>query len=491
MSPEILKKLRLWQIEPAKHLHSLLLRGENCVDCSDCGTGKTYVACAVMSALKLPTLAVVPKIAISQWEAAAKHFGDTISVIGYEKLRTGRTPYGTWDNMPPTEPRERFFVCQTCQLRIDFENFRPCYAHPAGIHCAVEKRKSWNYGKFSFNPAVKFVIVDEIQRCSGLDSLNADMLIAAKRQNLRVLGLSATLASSPLQFRALGYALGLFNSPRDFVPWARAYGVRYDPQFGGLHWFCGADKQLETMRKIRTNIIPARGARVSTADIPGFPEVDIQAEIYDVDNHEQIRAAHDMMAEALAQVQERASRYAVTELIEVMTGHQRTELLKVPLALELANDFNDKGYSVGIFVNFRQTMEELSARLKCDCIIDGSPAGVKHRVASIEAFQSGASRIILINSAAGGAALSLPDDTGDRPRAGLVFPGYSAERLRQVFGRFPRANSRSTSLYRVLLAAKTGDIKIHKALRAKLNCLDALNDDDLMPENLQLTIAAR
>lgn len=490
MTSEILERLKPWQIAPAKHLHSLLSQGQNAVDCSDCGTGKTYVACAVMHALKLPTLAVVPKIAVSQWEAAAAHFGDTVSVIGYEKLRTGRTPFGTWEHMPPADP-QRYFQCQSCQLRVDFDNFQPCYAHPAGIHCIVEKKTSWRYGKFSFNCAVKFVIADEVQRASGIDSLNADMLIAARRQNLRVLGLSATLASSPLQFRALGYALGLFSSPRDFVPWARRYGVRYDPQFGGLHWFAGAEKQLGIMRDIRASIIPARGVRVSTADIPGFPEVDIQAEIYDVDNHEQIQAAHDMMAEALARVADRASRYAATELIEVMTGHQRTELLKVPLAIELAQDFNDKGYSVGIFCNFRQTLEELSARLKCDCIIDGSPAGVKNRAASIAAFQSGASRIILINSAAGGAALSLPDDTGDRPRAGLVFPGYSAERLRQVFGRFPRANSKSRSLYRVLLAAKTGDIKIHKSLRAKLNNLDALNDDDLMPENLQLTNAGR
>lgn len=488
MQSTLLDKLRPWQIEPTKHLHSLLLCGQNAVDCSDCGVGKTYVACAVMSALKLPTLAIIPKIAVSQWEAAAAHFGDTVSVIGYEKLRTGRTPFGTWEHMPPAEPRERFFLCQCCQLRVDFENYQPCHCHPVGIHCIVEKKTSWRYGKFTFHPAVKFIIFDEIQRCSGLDSLNADMLIGARRQNLRVLGLSATLASSPLQFRALGYVLGLFSSPRDFVPWAARFGVRYDPQFGGLHWFAGAEKQLGIMRDIRASIIPARGVRVSTDDIPGFPEVDIQAEIYDVDNHEQIRAAHEMMAEALARVADRASRYAATELIEVMTGHQRTELLKVPLAIELAQDFNNKGYSVGIFVNFRQTMEELSARLKCDCIIDGSPAGVKNRAASIEAFQSGASRIILINSAAGGVALSLPDDTGDRPRAGLVFPGYSAERLRQVFGRFPRANSKSRSLYRVLLAAKTGDIKIHKALRAKLNCLDALNDDDLMPENL--TIAA-
>lgn len=488
MQSTLLDKLRPWQIEPAKHLHSLLARGQNAVDCSDCGVGKTYTACAVMSALKLPTLVVVPKIAQTQWETAAAHFNDSISVLGYEKLRTGRTPFGTWENMPTGEPRD-YFQCQCCQLKVDFDDYQPCHCHPAGIHCVIERKVAWKYGKFNFHPAVKMVIFDEVQRCGALDSLNADMLAAARRQNLRVLGLSATLATSPLQLKAMGYVLGLYPSLRDFVPWARRYGVRYDACFRGLHWFQSEDKQLATMREIRASIIPSRGVRVAKADIPGFPEVDISAEIYDIEDYEQINRVHEQMSAALEKLKDRSSRYAASALTELMTGHQRAELLKVPLAVELAQDYIEKGFSIGIFVNFRPTMEELRERLKCDCVIDGSTYGVKYRERSIEAFQTHKSRLILVNNAAGGAALSLPDLDGNHPRGGLVFPGHSAEKIRQVVGRFPRENSKSKSFYRILLAAKTGDIKIHKALRRKLNCLDALNDDDLMPENL--TIAAQ
>lgn len=486
LTNEIISKLRPWQPEPVRHLVGLLQSGQNCVDASDCGVGKTFSACAVMSALGLSSVAVVPKIAVSQWQDAAEHFEDTISVVGYEKLRTGRSPFGTWENMPQGDEDRDYFQCQCCQLRVDFDNFQPCYCHPLGIHCVVNKRKPWDYGKFSFHPKVEFVIFDEIQRCTALNSLNADILIAAKRQNLRVLGLSATLASSPLQFRALGYMLGLFGAPQGFVPWARRYGVRYDLNFHGLHWAVGAEKQLGVMRDIRSSIIPSRGVRVSTADIPGFPEVDIQAELYDLDDD-----ARKEMAAALNSIAEQAAKHQSTALVEESSAAQRVEMLKVPLAVELAGDYLEKGYSIGIFVNFRRTMEELMLRLKCDCIIDGSTAGVKNRAKNIEAFQTHRSRVILINVAAGGAALSLPDLDGEHPRAGLVMPGYSAEKLRQVFGRFPRANSKSRSLYRVLLAAKTGDIKIHRALRAKLNCMDALNDADLLPENLTLTLGDR
>lgn len=489
MSPEILRRLRPWQIEPAQQLFELFRQGQNAVDCSDCGVGKTYTACAVMAALKLPTLAIVPKIAQTQWEIAAAHFGESISVIGYEKLRTGRTPYGAWEKLPSLGEDRNYFQCQCCQLRVDFENYQPCHCHPLGIHCVIERKVAWNYGKFTFHPAVRFVIFDEIQRCGALDSLNADMLTAAKRQGLRVLGLSATLATSPLQLKALGYVLGLYPSPRDFVAWASRYGVRYDGSFRGLHWFAGEEKQLGTMREIRANIIPRRGVRVAKADIPGFPEVDISAEIYDIDNVEQLQRVHEQMAEALEKFKDRSSRYAATALTELMTGHQRAELLKVPLAIELAQDYLEKGFSIGIFVNFRPTMEELRERLKCDCVIDGSAHGIKYRARSIEAFQTHKSRLILINNTAGGVALSLPDLDGNHPRGGLVFPGHSAEKIRQVVGRFPRENSKSRSFYRILLAAKTGDIKIHKALRRKLNCLDALLDEDLQPDNLTIASA--
>jgi hypothetical protein len=63
-------------------------------------------------------------------------------------------------------------------------------------------------------------------------------------------------------------------------------------------------------------------------------------------------------------------------------------------------------------------------------------------------------------------------------------PNHSAAKMRQLFGRLPRDGGKSTAYYRVLLAAKTIETNIHRALRTKLNNLDALNDADLNPGNL-------
>jgi len=194
------------------------------------------------------------------------------------------------------------------------------------------------------------------------------------------------------------------------------------------------------------------------------------------------------MSDALSELEARAaddvdSEHPLTKLLRI---RQKLELLKVPLALELARDLIDSGHSVGFFVNFSQTIRALAEKMNTRCIIDGSILGVRHRQQSIDNFNANIERAIIINSAAGGAAVSLPDVTGDYPRVGLVFPGNSAVDFRQLVGRFHRLDSLSTCYYRVLCAANTVETTMHRKLCAKLDNLDKLNDDDFVPESVHL-----
>jgi len=486
-------KLRLHQRLPALHLEGLLRRGVNCVDWSDTGVGKTYVAAAAAACLQLPTLVVAPKIALTSWERAAAHFDDSLSVVGYEKLRAGTSPFGRWSNPPPAGRRsEEFFKCQSCQREVDFDNFVPCYCHPRGIHCVETKKRLWDYGQFIFNPEVKLVIFDEVHRCSATDSLNADMLIAARRQGLRVLGLSATPGTSPLHFKALGYALGLHTlaGPKGFAAWARQHHCRPHPQFRGWHFFGSRETQLATMAQIRNRVIPAFGVRVRTDEIPGFPERDITAELYDLEENKRIDQLYHDMAVALDQLKDRARCDVAPDnpLTTILRAREKIELLKVPVAVELARDFVDKGYSVALFVNFKSALEELRRRLGCDCFIDGTQTGApEKRQIQIDRFQSDASRYVVVNSKAGGVACNLHDIRGEFPRVGLVFPSVSATDTVQVFGRLHRDGGKSRCFYRVLLAAGTVETGIFQALQGKLNNLESLTDADLLPEKLRLT----
>lgn len=508
-----MNKLRPWQVKPVYQLLDIL-RHSNAVDLSDTGTGKTYVACAVAAQIDLPlSVAVIPKIAHSSWQAAAKHFDFKLPTIGYEALRTGRSPFGKWENQPPVLFKsEEFFVCESCQCRVDFDDYRPCYCHPEGLHCVKVKKKAWEYGKFIWNDTVKLIIFDEIHRCSALDSLNADMLIAAKWQNIRVLGLSATAACSPLQMRALGFALDLHGLNQNmlipttandvllkgnlafkfsktlptFYQWAGRYECRPDPVYRGLKWFAGADRQAEIMANIHGQLIPARGVRVRTQDIPGFPERIISAELYDLEKDYEIEKLYQEMAHALDALSQREAQDASTELplTRLLRARQRVELLKVPLFVELAEDDLAKGNSVAIFVNFQQTIDELRKRLHAfkPGVVDGSPEGVRSRGEAITNFQSNENRLIILNSAAGGVAISLHDTSGGHPRIGLISPGQSAVQFRQICGRLNRDGGKSPALYRVILAARTVETKMKKALDNKLTNLDSLNDSDFQPE---------
>lgn len=477
--------LRPHQVQPVARLVRILQAGVNAVDLSDTGTGKTYVAVAVANRLKVPTLAIVPKISVSQWHAAAAHFGDTLSVVNYESLRTGRTPFGTWENPPPPGFRsETYFKCQCCQLIVDPENDPDgCYCHPLKIHCLETKKVPWEYGQFKFSPAVGLTIWDEVHRCGATNSLNADMLIAARRQRIPVLGLSATSACGPLEMRALGYVLGLHNL-NDFYRWTLKYGCGKIEGLRGWHWKAGKDRQKEFMLQLREEIIPSRGVRVSYKNIPNFPERTVTPRLFDIDGGGQLDALYGEMREALECLEKRTAIDTDAEhpLTKMLRALQRIELLKVPLVCELVPDYLAKGYSVGVFVNYKQTMTELRKRLKCDCFIDGSPEGSRGRAGSIARYQAGKDRLILINSDAGGAAVSLPDETGESPRKGLVMPPRSARTFKQLIGRFHRENSLSPCSYDILLAAKTAEVSTHTKLMGKVDNLDTLNDGDFLPD---------
>lgn len=489
---EIRSRLRPHQVEPTQYLLNTLLQHRTACDLSDTGTGKTYVACAIAATARLPTLAVVPKISISQWQRAAEHFEDSLSVINYEMLRTGRTPFGHWDSTPPAGfVSEEYFQCEWCQLKVDFNHFQGCYCHPHQIHCVNIKKKAWRYGRFHFHPGVKFVIFDEAHRCNGEDSLNADLLIAAKRDVPYGLALTATMACDPMHMRALGYFLDLHGLDHEvagrvlrpkFTSWAAQHGVRRESQ-RGLQWRVSEENQLATMDAIRQEIIPARGVRITTDSIPNFPKRVITSELYDLESNGQIDRLYDEMAEALGRLEDKAA-YDVDpdlQLTAILRAREKIELLKVPIAIELARDYVARGHQVGIFVNFTSALTELSERLQTRCWIRGGQSRAE-RDGVVKNFQTQREPIILINNEAGGAALDLPGDN----RVGLVFPPEKAVTFKQLVGRFHRDGG-GNCFYRVIFAAKTVETRMHRNLQKKLNNLDALNDGDLNPCNLFLS----
>ena len=214
------------------------------------------------------------------------------------------------------------------------------------------------------------------------------------------------------------------------------------------------------------------------------------SELYDLPDADKIDALYEQMATALAALEHRRSDDVDPEhpLTKILRAREQIELLKVPVVVELAKDYIEKGYSVAVFVNFSSTMREMRERLKCDCYIDGTQTGnPKGRQINIDNFVSDRDHSIVVNNKAGGVAVSLPDLKGERQRVGLVFPPDSARDLVQLLGRLHRAVSKSACLYRIIFAAGTVEVPMHRRLQMLKNNLDALNDADLRPDNLRMS----
>lgn len=486
---EIAALLRPHQQKSVERLLGILRSFDSAVDASETGVGKTFVGCAAATALQIPTLVVVPKISVTSWHRAAEVFGEKFSVIGYEKLRTGNTPYGSWEHQDQLNgPAKVTFFCEVCQRKFErWEDCDPCPYNAGGIHCFDTRKKLRRYGRFIFHPAVKFAVFDEAHRLGGLDSLNADMLFAAKNQKIKHLLLSATLAQSPLGLNAIGYSLDLHAGPHDdfarqlpnFYRWAARYGVRRDPAFKGLKWFAGAERQKQVMSEIRASIA-ARSVRVTCDEIPGFQEQLVTADLFDLDDPEKAEKLLFEMRDALQALDDRKandkdSEFAITKILRT---RQNLELLKVPIFVELAQDVVNSDRSACIFVNFKQTVDELSMRLKCP-FIDGTVTGQKRQQA-IEDFQANKIRCLVLNSAAGGLSISLHDITGNFPRVGFISPSFSAIEFRQVLGRTRREGGKSISHFKVVLAAGTLETQIKAQLDRKLANIEALSDEDFL-----------
>lgn len=438
-------KLYDYQTKSVEHLLTVLANHGAALDASAMGTGKTYVACEIARRLNLPTLVVCPKISMPMWESVAKSFGTEVTTINYEMLQTGKTLFGYWED----------------------RTFKGKKIHK----------------HFVYAPEIKFLIFDEVHKCTGWGSHNSKMLASAESLGIPILMLSGTLADDIFKLSQVGNFLGLRKSEVSPWQWCVNHGCVRGP-FGGLVMRGGEKKHREFLAKKYAEIFPNRGIRNRISDLPEFPESDIRPELFLLgESTGRINELYRLIAEQLTVLTEQRQQYkdARHPLTMLVAARQEIELLKMPIFAELAVDEMEAGNSVVIFVNFAQSIAWLRKHFKTNCIIDGQTVDAA-RDLNIANFQNDTARLILVNSAAGGMCISLHDLHGEYPRTALISPGYSATTFRQLLFRVHRAGSKTKSRQRIILARGTDEEGVYKILLNSLTRLDALMDGDLLPK---------
>ena len=435
--------LRDWQIPIVGKLCSVLEKYGAALDGSETGAGKTYAAVATARELGLNVAVVCPKAVITPWnKVITTHFGlKSIFVLNYESVKTGKYKnIGEWKNVNRTSSKKKFV---------------------------------WNI------PSDTLLIFDESHKLKGNGTKNSEIAIAAKNQGYPILCCSATNAINPMQLKAVGYILGLYKSG-SWMAYLREHGCEQ----GRFGWEFSGDKQI--LSKLHNDIFVKRGVRLKKIDIPDFPKNEIIAEAYDIGeaSEKEIKRVYAEMDVELATLKKKSKatkEWKINAMTIQMRALQTSELLKVPVFVEMAEDSIESGMSAVIFCNFSDTIKALSKRLNTACIIWGDNKNQLERDKNIEDFQTDKSRIILVNIKAGGTGLSLHQLDSKFPRISIISPTFSAMDLVQVLGRIHRSGSKSMALQKIVYAAGTVEENVCDNLQSKLDNLSIINDNDLSP----------
>ena len=445
--------LKDYQVGHVKNLVDSLYRNGLAVDLSDTGIGKTYSGSAVARELDCPVFVVCPKIVIPTWNRILKDFGVTpVAVINYELLSRGNTPWLKWKKNPETKHWECFF------------------------------KKL---------PGNALVIFDEVHKAKGMQSLNGQMVIAAKLQGFQLLTISASVAINPLEMMAFGFITGLHKDTNHNAfkkNFCARHGCEWTGRFGGMVYNAGAIEAVQAMKKINKYLFEEKGlaSRIRIEDLgDAFPDNDLRADTFGMgENTDKINRAYDLMQQELSLLEERSKNYSEHIFAIMMKTRRKVELLKLPTVIELVEDYFKENKSVVIFVNFNDSVDVLLNKLgkiygdDNIAIIRGGQSS-KARQANIDAFQADQKRIIVVNIAAGGVGVSLHDLNGKHARVSLLCPTWSAIQMIQSFGRIWRQGGLSKSIQTVVYAADTIEEKICARVRSKLNNLSALVDGDV------------
>lgn len=441
-----------YQVPSVRRQVQALLDYRKALDASDTGTGKTYVTLATCAVLGLPLCAVCPIAVRTSWRRAADHFGVKMAgVWNYELLREGSLP-------------------EICEVKFKWVT-KMQGGRPVMDKFGQPKQERELESVTWKLPKDTVIAFDECHRMKNYTTLNCALGLAALRQGYRVIGASATAADNPMQMKFAALLTGMIQSEREFYPWMLRNGVergRFGLEFNGGR---------AALERIHKSIFPLHGTRIRIADLGDqFPETQITAECYETDA-EAINRVNEEMAEEIARIRasemEDAKKQACI-LTEQLRARQRTEIIKVPAAVDMIEDWVDDGMSVAVFVNFKETLAALAAKLKTKCVIQGDQSETE-RQANIDAFQQDKAHVILAIIQAGGVGVSLHGSPTSRMRASLIFPCWSGQDMKQAFGRVWRANG-AKSIQRIFFAAGTIEQDVCDGVNAKISRIDVLND---------------
>ena len=485
VSDEIKQKLRPHQLKVIDYNFTVFREKNLFIDTSDAGTGKTYVALALIKQMNLIPILIIPAVSIYGWTRALEYYGITRYYIStYELFK-----------------RSKFTIFKTTKKgtiireNIDFPflNVENKYFEFSPLHC---------------------VIYDEAHRLKNIRTENFRSFVKMmEKPPPYLMFLSATISESHKKAIPIFYAIGKISYPQDFNKFMMENGFFF---VNNSWWYRETDDSLLNIHKYLTSY----GTRMKLESIDGLPANIIIPETYAIDEAPLIenlykaindakslqrKEDHSILKEHLEKLKKVKLSYSIIETIQKKIQElqellldaeienqflairtrllQIIELNKIPLLIDLVENALDDGYSVCVFLNYVDSITILSDELKTRCIYTGKnkELGFPDREQCRLEFQEGKSDLIIGTFSAMRESVDLHDTIGGHPR--MVFMPFSdsAQSFVQALGRVHRAGKLTPSVQYIICVGGTVEEKVKENLEKKLFNLSMINDGDLDP----------
>lgn len=429
--------LKNYQKVHCQNLANKLLTNFVCFDASDTGIGKTYCAIATAILLRKKIFIICPRTIVSFWRKV-------VSDVFQEEL-LGISTYHLIIKGKSINDNKQTIQCPFLE-----------------IHDSSSPRYIWNF------PSNTLIIFDEVHKCSGNGSYASELLLSLKNQynkKLMILLISATICENPSKFRLFSVFLKWFDSYYSVPNWLEP---KYNPT---------AASKIITQKLLNLNLI----TKVKISDLgSSFQKNQVTADYFDVEKNisNKIDKLHMQIQESFNNIEKNKETDVKSGFTIGLRERQQIELLKIPIFVELVEQYLDNNFSVIVFVNFVETLEILSRELKTNCLCYGNQT-IKTREQNIENFTEDKERVILCTIGSGSESISLNDKHGNFRRVSLISPQWSSLKLIQACGRNSRVDSKTSSLNIIVYANSPTEKQMCNKIKDKCSLYNQITDLDL------------
>ena len=432
--------LKPYQIEHCKNIIDCLSKNSVCFDASDTGIGKTYCAIATAIILKKKIFLICPRSISSFWKTIANDVFNVklLCISSYLLIINGKC----------IDDNDKSVICPYIKHNVE-----------------TQLQYEWKL------PKDTIIIFDEVHKCSNKGTHCSDVLVSLKNtynENIKLLLLSATICESPLKFKLFGLLLNWYNS---YYTVPHYLSPKYNPTHAS---------ELIVQNLTSQHLI----AKVKISNILDFPKNTVSAEYFDIDKNisNKIDELYMQIHAKMNTIKIKKTNDIKNGLISSMRERQEIELLKVPIFIDLIEQYLDNNFSVIVFVNFIDTIKILAKELKTNCICYGEQQ-IKDREIIIKKFMEDKERVILFTIGTGGESISLNDINGKYRRVSLISPQWSSIKLIQACGRNSRINSKTPSLNVIVYANSPIEKRMCNKIKDKCSLYNKITDANLSHED--------